>query len=82
MNTPIAEIDFNMELTLFNKVEGGYTGLTLSVRLPIHLSLCLSVHLWTELCPLCTFYNTHQIHFMFTHLIRALIQYKDVISPV
>ena len=37
-----------------NEVEGGYTGFTLSV--------CPSVHLWTESCPLCIFYNMCQIY--------------------
>ena len=42
----------------------GYTGFILSV--------CPSVHLWTELCPLCIFNNTHRIYFIFTHLIKWL----------
>ena len=46
------------------KLKGGYTGITLSV--------CSSVCLWTELCPLCIFNNTHQIHFIFAHLIKQL----------
>ena len=47
-----------------NKVEGGYTGFTLSVS--------LSVHLWTESFLLCIFYNTQWIHLIFTHLIKQL----------
>ena len=39
-----------------SKLKGGYTGLTLSVR----LSLCPSVHLWTESCLLCIFNNAHK----------------------
>ena len=31
-----------------------------------------SVCLWTELCPLCIFYNTCQIHVIFTHPIKQL----------
>ena len=31
-----------------------------------------SVHLWTESCPLCIFYNARRIHFIFTHLIKHL----------
>ena len=46
------------------KLKGGYTGITLSV--------CPSVRLWTESCPLCNFNNTHRIHFIFAHLIRQL----------
>ena len=48
----------------FNKVERGYTGFTLSV--------CPSVRLWTELCPLCILNNTRQIHFIFEPLIKQL----------
>ena len=29
------------------------------------LSVCLSVYLWTESCPLCIFNNTRPIHFIF-----------------
>ena len=46
------------------KLKGGYTGITLSV--------CPSVRLWTESCPLCIFNNTHRIHFIFAHLIKQL----------
>ena len=42
----------------------------------ILVSLCPSVHpsvhLWTELCQLCIFNRTCQIHFIFTHLIKQL----------
>ena len=48
----------------FNEVDGGYTGITLSV--------CPSVRLWTESCPLCIFKNTHCIHFIFAHFIKQL----------
>ena len=48
----------------FNEVERGYTGFTLSV--------CPSVRLWTELCPLCIFNNDHQIHLIFAHHIKQL----------
>ena len=47
---------------IFNEVEGWYTGFS--------SSFCLSVHLWTETCPLCIFYNTRRIRFMFIHLIK------------
>ena len=61
---------------LINEVEGGYTGFTLSVRLSVHLSVlpsvCASVPLCRELCPLCIFYNIYWIHFIFTHLIKQL----------
>ena len=46
------------------KLKEGYIGFASSV----HLSICL----WTELCPLCNFHNTSQIHFIFTHLIKQL----------
>ena len=46
------------------KLIGGYTGITLSV--------CPSVRLWTESCPLCIFNNTQRIHFIFAHLIKQL----------
>ena len=46
------------------KLIGGHTGITLSV--------CPSVRLWTESCPLCIFNNTHRIHFIFAHLIKQL----------
>ena len=46
------------------KLKGGYTGITLSV--------CPSVRLWTESCPLCIFNNTHWIHFIYAHLIKQL----------
>ena len=36
------------------------------------LSICPSVHLWTESCPLCIFCNTCRIHFLCTHLIKQL----------
>ena len=52
--------------TSFNKIEGGYTGFTLSVCPSICPSICLSVHL----CLLCIFHNTCWIHFIFTHLIK------------
>ena len=48
----------------FNEVERGYTGFILSV--------CPSVPLWTESCPLCIFNNTRGIHFIFAHLIKQL----------
>ena len=35
-------------------------------------SVCPSVRLWTESCPLCIFNNNHQIHFVCTHLINQL----------
>ena len=38
----------------------------------ILVSPCPSVRLWTELCPLCIFNNTHRIHFIFAHLIKQL----------
>ena len=44
--------------------EGTNTGFTLSI--------CPSVHLWTESCLLCIFHNTQGIHFIFTHLIKHL----------
>ena len=46
------------------KLKGGYTGITLSV--------CPSLRLWTESCPLYIFNNTHRIHFIFAHLIKQL----------
>ena len=38
----------------------------------VRLSICPSVRLWTESCPLCIFNNTHRIHFIFAHLIKQL----------
>ena len=38
----------------------------------VHLSFHLSIHMWTESCPLCIFQNTGQIHLMFTRLINQL----------
>ena len=35
-------------------------------------SIHLSVRLWTESCPLCIFNNTHQIRFIFAHLIKQI----------
>ena len=55
-----------------NEIEGGYTGFNLSVCPSILLSICPPVRLWTEVCPLCIFYNTHQIYFIFRHLIKQL----------
>ena len=55
-----------------NKVEGGYTGFTWSIRRSVCLSICLFAYLWTELYPLCIFCNSCQIHFIFTHLIKHL----------
>ena len=36
----------------------------------ILVSPYLSTHLWTKSCLLCIFYNTRQIHYIFTHLIK------------
>ena len=55
-----------------NEVEGGYTGFALSVCPSVRPSVHPSVHRGTESCPLWIFYNTHQIHFIFTHLIKQL----------
>ena len=55
------------------KLKGGYTGITLSV--------CPSVRLWTESCPLCIFNNTHRIHFIFAHLIKQLQKVCRVKCP-
>ena len=57
---------------LLNEVEGGHTGFTLSVCPSERPSVRLFVHLWTVSCPLCIFYNTRQIHLIFTHLIKQL----------
>ena len=38
----------------------------------LSLSIRPSVCLWTESYPLCIFYNTCRIHFIFTHLIKQL----------
>ena len=46
------------------KLKGRYTAFTLSV--------CASVRLWTEWCPLCIFNNTCWIHFIFLYLIKQL----------
>ena len=64
---PIIMIELQISLIIppaSTKLKGGYTGITLSV--------CPSVRLWTELCPLCIFNNTHRIHFIFAHLIKQL----------
>ena len=48
---------------MLNEVEGGKL-----------VSPCPSVpvHLWTESCPLCIFYNTLWIHFICTYFIKQL----------
>ena len=51
----------------FNEVERGAYWFHL-----VRLSICLSVRLWTESCPVCIFKNTRRIHFIFAHLIRQL----------
>ena len=52
--------DYWIFIPPLNEVEGCYTGFTLSV--------CPSVRLQTESCPLCILYNTRRIHLMITHL--------------
>ena len=54
------------------KLKEGYTGVTLSVCPSARPSVCPSVRLWTESCPLCIFNNTHRIYFTFAHLIKQL----------
>ena len=51
----------------FNEVEEGEYWFHL-----VCPSVCLSVCLWTEWCPLCIFHNTSWIHFIFTHLINQV----------
>ena len=51
----------------FNEVERGVYWFHL-----VRLSVCPSVRLWTESCPLCIFNNTCRIHFIFAHLIKQL----------
>ena len=43
-----------------------------SVHPSVRPSVRPSDSLWTESCPLCIIYNTHWIHFIFTHLIKQL----------
>ena len=50
-----------------NEVDGG-----------ILVSPCPSVHMWTESCPLCIFYNIHGIDCMFTYLIKQLQMVSSV----
>ena len=52
-------------IRLFKKLKRG----TLVSPCP---SVCSSVRLWTESCPLCMFYNTWWIPFMFTHRVKQL----------
>ena len=47
-------------------------GILVSPCLSVRPSVCPSVRLWTESCPLCIFKNTHRIHFIFAHLIKQL----------
>ena len=47
-------------------------GILVSSCPSIRPSIRPSVHLWTESCLLCIFNNTHQFHFIFTHLIKQL----------
>ena len=51
----------------FNEVDKGVYWYHL-----VRLSVCRSVRLWTESCPLCIFNNTHLIYFIFAHLIKQL----------
>ena len=60
----------------FNEVERGVYWYHL-----VHLSVCPSVRLWTESCPLCIFNNTHRIHFIFAHLIKQLQKVCRVQCP-
>ena len=72
VNTKINAMMNLNDISLFitpasTKLKGGYTGFTLSICPSVHPSVCPSVRLWTELCPLCIFNNTCQIHFIFAH---------------
>ena len=49
-----------------------YTPCSTKLKGDMLVSPCPSVRLWTESCPLCIFYNTCPIHFIFTHLIKQL----------
>ena len=60
----LSTLSSHLIIPLIQRSWMGYTGSTLSVR--------LSVRLWTESGPLCTFYNIRRIHFIFTHLIKHL----------
>ena len=46
----------------------------------VHPSVRPSICLWTESCPLSIFYNTNQIHFIFTYLIHQLNKVCRVLS--
>ena len=53
----------------YTKLFGGYIGFTLSVRLSVRPSVpCLS----RIPCPLCSFYSSGWVHFIFMHLIKQL----------
>ena len=58
---------------LFNEVDRGVYWYHL-----VRLSVCLSVRLWTESCPLCIFNNTHRIHFIFVFFWLG-IQYDSMV---
>ena len=53
-------LDLHHYTLRLTKLKWGYTGLS------AHPSVCPSVCLWTESCPLCIIYITCLIHFIFT----------------
>ena len=59
---------------LHNEVVGGYIGFTPSVRLSVRRSVCpASLPRPSRIpCPLCNFYSSGCIHFIFIHLIKQL----------
>ena len=54
--------------SLYNEVVGGYIGFTSSVRLSVRPSVPRPSRIP---CPLCSFYSSGWIHFIFMHLIKA-----------
>ena len=66
-NTDLARLDIIILTPASMKLKGGILHGFMS---SVHPSVCLSVCLWTKLCPFCNFHNTSRIHFIFTHLIK------------
>ena len=71
------------EVIIIHQLQWSWKGFHLvrpSVHPSIHPSVCLSICLGMELCSLCIFHNTCQIHFIFTHLINQLEKVCGVLS--
>ena len=55
-------------------------GILVSPCPSVRLSVCPSVRLWTELCPLCIFNNTHRIHIYTSY--QATLEGVSRVMPV